>query len=426
MGFKVSQKFKVFTDIDGDPLNGGFIYIGEAGKDPKTNPITPYIDRNLAVFINQPIRTNGGYPIYNDDKTDIYVGGDYSIIVEDKNGANIYTSLNDNNTEVYGSGLKDVDALRAFPGVYDEDVIKVYGLASFGDGNGREFYWDSASTATDDGATIIQPTGVTVGRWLVLQLSLSSVVQDTTPQLGGPLDSNGHIIQESKGTDIASAATISIPTDGNYFAVTGTNNISAINTTGVIGTSFTLRFSGILTLTHNATSLVLPGSADITTADGDIAEFVEYSAGNFRCTNYSNIATPPYLSAVVDDTTPQLGGALDANSNTFNASSYRQVTDASLGTGTYTFDYSVGDMQQLTATGDITIAFSSFVAGKVCSFVIDAINWGAHTITLPAGLLFTAGTPPTFTTAGTDRVVVIKDKDDVYSLFVVGQDIKVV
>ena len=151
MGFKRSQKFKVFTDIDGDPLNDGFIYIGEAGKDPKTNPITVYIDRSLAVFINQPVRTNGGYPVYNGEKTDLYVGGDYSIIVEDKNGANIYTSLNDNNNDVYGKGLADVDALRAFPGVFDDDVIEVYGTTAFADGNARQFYWDSTSTATDAG-----------------------------------------------------------------------------------------------------------------------------------------------------------------------------------------------------------------------------------------------------------------------------------
>ena len=126
---------------------------------------------------------------------------------------------------------------------------------------------------------------------------------------------------------------------------------------------------------------------------------------------------------LIDDTTPQLGGDLDCNDKAFKESSYAQIADASLGTGTHTFAFASGDMQQLTATGNITLAFSGFITGKVCTMIIDAVNWGAHTITHPATLEFAGQTAPTYTSAGTDRVMVIKDKDDVYSLFVVGQDI---
>lgn len=130
------------------------------------------------------------------------------------------------------------------------------------------------------------------------------------------------------------------------------------------------------------------------------------------------------LSDIVGDITPQLGGDLDANGKTFDVSSVRQITDVSLGTGTHTFNYANGDMQQLTATGDITLAFSNFVAGKVCGMIIDAINWGAHTITHPAGLLLAGGAAPSYTAAGMDRLLVTKDKDDVYSLTVIGQDMQ--
>jgi hypothetical protein len=83
-------------------------------------------------------------------------------------------------------------------------------------------------------------------------------------------------------------------------------------------------------------------------------------------------------------------------------------------------------MQQLTATGDITLAFSNFPTGYVASFFIDAVNWGAHTILYPAGILFPLGTAPSYTASGTDRLMVIKDADEAYSLFVIGFDIKVV
>ena len=130
---------------------------------------------------------------------------------------------------------------------------------------------------------------------------------------------------------------------------------------------------------------------------------------------------------IIHDTTPQLGGDLDCNGNTINKSAVRQITDASYsGGGTYTFNYANGDMQQLTLTGSTTIAFSNMPSGAVSGFIIDAVNWGAYTITHPTGMLFAGGTAPTYTASGTDRLLVTRDKDGVYTLTVVAQDIKVV
>jgi hypothetical protein len=129
------------------------------------------------------------------------------------------------------------------------------------------------------------------------------------------------------------------------------------------------------------------------------------------------------LGNIVEDTTPQLGGDLDTNGKTLNTSSYRQIADATLGSGTHTFNYANGDMQQLTVTGAITIAFSNMPTGKVSSMIIDGINWGAFTVTLPVGMIFDGATAPTFTASGTDRLAILKDKDDVYSMFIIGQGV---
>ena len=48
----------------------------------------------------------------------------------------------------------------------------------------------------------------------------------------------------------------------------------------------TLIFSGILTLTYNATSLILPTSANITTQAGDCMDIESKGAGNWVCTGY--------------------------------------------------------------------------------------------------------------------------------------------
>jgi len=69
--------------------------------------------------------------------------------------------------------------------------------------------------------------------------------------------------------DIASAATTDIGIQNTSFLrVTGTTSITSFGT-NYNGPRY-LRFSGILTLTYNSTTLLTPGSLNITTAPGDI------------------------------------------------------------------------------------------------------------------------------------------------------------
>jgi hypothetical protein len=111
------------------------------------------------------------------------------------------------------------------------------------------------------------------------------LVDDTSPQLGGFLDANGNYIQTEKGGDIASASPTVIDTDGDYFNVTGTTNFAAF--TVAADRQFTIQFDGILTMTHHATNLDLPGEANITTAAGDVATFQSTAANQVQCINYT-------------------------------------------------------------------------------------------------------------------------------------------
>jgi len=129
-------------------------------------------------------------------------------------------------------------------------------------------------------------TGVSEAGVTLVQ-GIANLEADKDPTLGGILDTNGFQVQWSKGADVASATALPILTDGNYYDVTGTTTITSINTTGAVGTVIRLHFDGILTLTHSATDLVLPGAANITTAAGDEFTFVEYASGDFRCVAYA-------------------------------------------------------------------------------------------------------------------------------------------
>lgn len=87
-------------------------------------------------------------------------------------------------------------------------------------------------------------------------------------------------VYERIGADIASTSTIDLrqtAITGRKVNITGTTAITAI--TLEIGQTRLVRFSGILTLTYNATSLIVPGSANITTAAGDYCEVLGTAAG---------------------------------------------------------------------------------------------------------------------------------------------------
>jgi hypothetical protein len=91
-----------------------------------------------------------------------------------------------------------------------------------------------------------------------------------------------------KGADIASATTTDLSVaSGDYVDVTGTTTITGLGTVAS-GVHRTVRFTGALTLTHNATSLILPaGGANITTAANDTATFRSLGSGNWLCVSYS-------------------------------------------------------------------------------------------------------------------------------------------
>jgi hypothetical protein len=92
----IPAPYPAFADIDGQPLEDGYIWIGAAGLNPIGNPINVYWDAAKTIAAAQPIRTRGGYPMNSGTPARLFAGADYSIQVQNKNGSVIYTSLLDN------------------------------------------------------------------------------------------------------------------------------------------------------------------------------------------------------------------------------------------------------------------------------------------------------------------------------------------
>lgn len=100
------------------------------------------------------------------------------------------------------------------------------------------------------------------------------------------------------GVDIASATTTNIGAGtGRNINITGTTTITAFDTVAA-GIERVLKFAGILTLTHNGTSLILPGAANIATAAGDVAIFESLGSGSWRCMGYTRAAIAPWNNAI--------------------------------------------------------------------------------------------------------------------------------
>lgn len=100
-----------------------------------------------------------------------------------------------------------------------------------------------------------------------------------------------------KGADIASAATIDLGSaTGDYVNITGTTTITALGT-ATAGVERTATFTGALTFTHNATSLILPGAANIATAAGDTAVLRSLGSGNWKCVDYCRASGQAIVSS---------------------------------------------------------------------------------------------------------------------------------
>lgn len=107
-------------------------------------------------------------------------------------------------------------------------------------------------------------------------------------------------LNEAPTVTIASASTVNIgAAASSQIIISGTTTITAFDSVAA-GIIRTVTFSGILTLTHNATNLILPGNVNITTAVNDSATFRSLGSGNWICINYKKQNGFP----VVDPNTP--------------------------------------------------------------------------------------------------------------------------
>jgi hypothetical protein len=192
----IQPPYPIITDIDGQPLEDGYIWIGVANLPPIGNPIAVYWDAALTQPAALPVRTRGGYPVNAGTPARLYVGSDYSIQVQNKNGSVLYSAPQA--TERYGGLIissADVSFLQAGSGAVVRtaqskmrDVVSVKDFGAVGDGvaddtaafaaafaSGVKYIYCGESETYKINVSLVAPTNYTD---ITLELNGSTLTSD--------------------------------------------------------------------------------------------------------------------------------------------------------------------------------------------------------------------------------------------------------
>lgn len=166
MAYSLSPLLKprFFVNATNKPLVGGKLYTYLAET---TTPATTYLNDTGTPNTNPIILdANGECNLYLDDDVS------YRLILKDANDVTYFDK--DRVSSIGGGDYKvltfnTIDDLYLKIGSEKEPVAQTSGYYVAGDGGGNSFYWDSSSSAVDNGCTVIKPTLVSgAGRWLAI------------------------------------------------------------------------------------------------------------------------------------------------------------------------------------------------------------------------------------------------------------------
>ena len=204
-------------------------------------------------------------------------------------------------------GTSTYISTAASTGTANAQVVATLSPNSFSLVEGNRVLFEAGATNTSATTFNINGTGVKN----VFKQTTAGVVALTGGEIvigdlvDATYDGTQYVLMDDKTaaygpiTTLASATTTDLGTiPSRNVSITGTTTITGLGSTALTSRPiYFVRFTGILTLTYNATSLILPGSANITTAAGDSAIFEYLGSGNWQCREYMRADGTPVISA---------------------------------------------------------------------------------------------------------------------------------
>lgn len=219
----------------------------------------------------------------------------------------------------------------------------------------------SATFSTDTTIVIKWDSGSLSNETLAVSVALAK-----KEACGGDLTG---VLNTAKATDVASASSCDIwATNGNLVHVTGTTTIADFGTAPQAGCWRLVIFDGALTLTHGASAIVLPGSANITTAANDLA-FV-----------WADTTTKHYVMYQKADGTATVStnASFSAHKNGTDQTGISSATETKMTAGTEVWDvggyYDAANSKWTPPAGKVRLsAYAYFTAGIVDQAVYLAV-----------------------------------------------------
>lgn len=251
---------------------GSTTFSGDGVETEFLLPSSPGSKNNTQVYVNGVYQQKGGYELAG-------VGGALLVF-------NTPPPPGTNNIEVVTLAPLPVDPLTA------EDITDLIALR--GTAVRKDSSAASGAAILPNGTNAQRPSAPVEG-----MVRYNSDINDFEYYINGAWVSRTTLtraLNEAPIVTLASASTVNIGVAGaNTISISGTTGITTFDTIAS-GSTRRLVFQGALTLTHNATSLILPGAANITTAAGDVAEFVSLGGGNWRCIGYQRASGTPLVA----------------------------------------------------------------------------------------------------------------------------------
>jgi hypothetical protein len=295
MGVLFVPVFRAF-DSNGNPLAFGKVYTYEAGT---STPKPTYTTSSLMTQNTNPVILDA------EGSAPIWLSGTYKIDLFDQNDVqqNDYPIDNISNepgatgpagTFQMATAGGTVDAITAdySPNVTLSNLTTV-GFVALGANT------STTPTFAPDGLTartITKKGGVALRAGDIPGALAACLLEYNSANTRWELLNPG---SETFGTEqsISSATTTDLGTlSTNTALITGTATITGFgNAASTTQPIYFIRFSGVLTLTHNGTSLIIPGSANITTANGDTAIVQYLGSSNWKVLQYTKVSGLPII-----------------------------------------------------------------------------------------------------------------------------------